>query len=68
MPIGNAVQRGSVIFVYDESGRQIATISAGSGLGDGLKGYTSSRLNVQRGTVIFSYDDRGRQVGTTSAR
>jgi hypothetical protein len=68
MAIGNAVQRGSTVFVYDEHNRQIATMPAGSGPDDGLKGYTSSRVNVRRGSTIFSYDEKGRQVGTTPAR
>ena len=31
MAIGNAVQRGNIVYIYDENGRQTATISAGSG-------------------------------------
>lgn len=68
MAIGNAVQRGSFVYIYDENGRQRGTVSAGSGPNDGLKGYASSRVNVQRGSFIYSYDEQGRQVGTTSAR
>jgi len=68
MSIGNAVQRGSIVYVYDEKGHQIATISAGSRPGDGLKGYTSTTVNVQRGSIIYTYDEKGRQISTTSAR
>ena len=68
MAIGNAVQRGNFVYIYDEKGRQAAAVSAGSGPNDGLKGYTSSRVNVQRGSFIYSYDEKGRQVGATSAR
>jgi hypothetical protein len=66
MAIGNAVQRGTIVFVYDENNRQIFATSVGNGLNDGLKGYTSSRVNIRRGNVMFSYDDKGRQVGATS--
>ena len=49
MTIGNVVQRGSLIYVYDERGRQIATVSAG----DGLQGYTGSMFSVKRGALIY---------------
>jgi hypothetical protein len=68
MAIANAVERGAFVYVYDENNRQIFTQSAGSGPDDGLKGYTSSRVNIRRGAFIYSYDEKGRQVGTTSAR
>lgn len=68
MAIGNAVQRGSLVYIYNEKNQQVATVSAGTGKDDGLKGYTSSRVNVRRGSLIYSYDEHGRQVGTTAAR
>lgn len=67
MAIGNAVQRGSSIYVYNEKGLQICTVPAGSGQNDGLKGYTSSTLNVQRGGTIYTYDEKGMQISTTPA-
>ena len=69
MPIGNAVRRGSVIYVYDDKGRALFTTSAGNpSKGDGLKGYTSGTVNVQRGSTIYTYNEKGRSVSTTSAR
>jgi hypothetical protein len=68
MAIGNAVQRGHFVYVYDEKNRQIFTQSAGNGPDDGLKGYTSSRVNIRRGACIYSYDEKGRNVGTVAAR
>ncbi|MDR2056011.1 MAG: hypothetical protein LBQ10_09130 [Desulfovibrio sp.] len=65
--IGNVVQRGNVIFVYDEKGKQLFTKPAGSGKDDGLKGYTSGTVNIRRGSVIYTYDDKGRQVFTKPA-
>jgi len=65
MAIGNAVQRSSFVYVYDDKGRQIGTISAGSGPRDGLQGYTSSTVNVRRGSYIYTYDERGRQISST---
>lgn len=68
MAIGNAVQRGGFVYIYDEKGRQVASLPAGSGAQDGLKGYTGSSVNVQRGGFIYMYDEKGRQTGTVPAR
>lgn len=68
MPIANVVQRGTIIYVYNEKNHQIFTLPAGSGPNDGLKGYTSGSVNVRRGSIIYTYNDKGRQTGTTSAR
>jgi len=69
MAIGSAVQRGRGVHVYDENGRQLSIISTGSfGPDDGLKGYTSSTVNIRRGAYLYTYDERGRQMGQTSAR
>ncbi len=64
MAIGHAVQRGTLIYVYNQDGRQITSISApGRWPDDGLKGYTSSAIHVQKGTLIYSYDESGHAVG-----
>lgn len=64
MAIGSAVQKGSMVYIYDERGRQLASVSAG----DGLQGYTGSTVSVKRGNMVYTYDERGRQVSMTSAR
>jgi hypothetical protein len=68
MAIGNALHKGSSIFVYDEKGRQLFTISAGSGPHDGLTGYTSNTVNIRRGSSIFTYNEKGHQISVVSAR
>ena len=68
MAIGNAVQRGAWVYVYDERNMQVATIPAGNEPGDGLKGYTGSTVNVQRGAWIYTYDEHGMQTGTVPSR
>lgn len=68
MAIGNAIQKGSFVYIYDERGRQLAMVSAGSGKTDGLAGYTSSTVNVRKGTFIYSYNEKGHQTGMVSAR
>ncbi len=68
MAIGNAVQRGNFVYIYDEKGRQTHTLSGGSGLNDGLHGYTGGSVSIRRGSFIYTYDERGRQISTTPAR
>ena len=68
MAIGSAVQRGSSVYIYDEKGRQLGVVSAGSGRNDGLQGYTGSTVSVRRGNSIYIYDEKGRQKGVTPAR
>ena len=68
MSVGNAVQRGSTVHIYDEKGHQLAAVPAGSGKDDGLKGYTSSTVSVRRGSTIYTYDEKGHQKFTTPAK
>lgn len=51
MPIGNAVQRGRMVYIYDERDHQTGIVAAGSGPHDGLRGYTGSTGSVQRGRM-----------------
>lgn len=68
MAIGNAVQKGSMVYIYDDRGRQLGAVSAGSGAKDGLRGYTSTTVNIQRGSMIYTYNEKGRQLSATPAR
>lgn len=68
MAIGNVVQRSAFIYVYDEKGRQLCTLSAGAGPQDGLKGYTSSTVNIRRAAFIYTYNEKGQQISMTPAR
>ena len=65
MAIGSAVQRGSLVYVYDEKGRRLTSLLAGQVLKDGLQGYTSSTVSVRRGSLIYTYDERGRPLSST---
>ncbi len=67
MAIGNAVQRGHTVYIYDEKNRQVGSVNAGSGPEDGLKGYTNSTVNVRRGSTIYTYDEKGHQIGSVHA-
>jgi len=68
MAIANVVERGAFIYVYDASGTTLCMLQSGSGPNEGLKGYTSSTVNIRRGAFIFTYDEKGRQLTMTSAQ
>jgi uncharacterized protein YheU (UPF0270 family) len=68
MAIGTAVQRGAFVIVYNEKGRQLCTLSAGTGPNDGLYGFTGSSVSIRRGNFVITYNERGQQVSSTSAR
>jgi hypothetical protein len=68
MAIAYAVQRGTLIQVYDERGQTLFTRGVGSGPNNGLKGYTNTTVTIQAGNVIQTIDDRGRTLFVTSTR
>ena len=68
MAIGNAVQRGTVVYIYNEDNKLTGSVPAGNGPNDGLKGYTPSRVNVQRGSLIYSYNENGQLEDSVPAR
>ncbi len=49
MPIGNVIQRGTQLLVYNEKNVQVAIIFLSPG--DKLSGYTGAVVNVQRGRM-----------------
>ena len=65
MTISKAVQHGTLVYIYDEEGRQVTSISApGRWSGDGLKSYTPHCIHIQKGTLLYTYDAKGRQIGS----
>ncbi|ARW12082.1 MULTISPECIES: hypothetical protein [Acetobacter] len=68
MAIGNVVQKGSWVHVYDERGHQLTVLNAGNGKDDGLTGYTGSTVNIRRGAWIYTFNEKGKQISVTSAR
>lgn len=66
MAIGKAVQRGTLIYIYDQNGAAVTSISAPARLpSDGLKAYDAQSVSVQKGTLLYRYDKQGRQTGVT---
>ena len=68
MAIGNVLEKRSFVYVYDERGRQTASILVGSQPEDGLKGYTSTTVNVQKGSYIYTYNEHGSKIASRSVR
>ncbi len=66
MAIATVVQRGSVIYVYDEKGHTIFVKGIGSGPNNGLKGYTNTTVTIQLGSVVQTIDEKGRTLFVTS--
>lgn len=66
MAISKAVQRGTLIYIYDQNGEAVTSISAPGRLPtDGLKAYNEHSISVQKGALLYSYDKQGRQTGIT---
>ena len=65
--IGSAMERGSLIVVYDEKGMSLFSKAKGSGPQDGLLGFTGSTVTVRFGSVIYTYGERGQTVYAKAA-
>jgi hypothetical protein len=59
MAIGSALERGSLIYAYDENGRTLFAKNKGSGPEDGLLGFSGSTVTVRFGSVIYTYGEDG---------
>jgi hypothetical protein len=59
MAIGSAIERGSMIVVFDERGMTLFSKARGSGPKDGLLGFSSSTVTVRFGSIIYTYDQKG---------
>ena len=57
--IGSAIERGSLIQVFDEHGMTLFSKARGSGAKDGLLGFTGSTVTARYGSVIYTYDEHG---------
>lgn len=60
--IGSVVEKGNVITVYGEDGREIQHLYIDSG--DRLQGYTSTTFSVLRnnGKTIYTYGENCREI------
>ncbi len=67
MAIGSAIERGSLIQVFDEHGRTLFSKARGSGPEDGLLGFTGSTVTARYGSVIYTYDEHGMTIYSKAA-
>jgi len=65
--IGSALERGSLIYVFDEDGRTLFAKARGSGPRDGLLGFTGSTVTVRFGSIIHTYDEDGQTIYAKAA-
>jgi len=65
--IGSALERGSLIVVYDEKGMSLFSKSKGSGPQDGLLGFTGSTVTVRHGSVVYTFDVKGMTIYAKAA-
>jgi len=61
MAIANVVDRGTMLWVYDERGNLLGQVPKW----DGLQGFTPTTVSVRRGTMIYTCDERGSVLGQT---
>jgi hypothetical protein len=59
MAIGSAIERGSMIVVFDQHGNTLFSKARGSGPKDGLLGFSGSTVTARYGSVIYTYDEKG---------
>lgn len=60
MAIAVAVQKGNMVYVYDEKNH---TLWSKSGE---LYGYTSSVVTIKKGNMLYMYDEKNRSCGSRS--
>lgn len=66
MAISKAIQKGTLIYIYDETGRQQTSISAvGCDPDDGLQGYMPDAVYVRKGRLMYAYNEKGHLVSRT---
>lgn len=65
MAIGSAIERGRMVYVYDEKGRQLC--SKALGCDGGLMGYTGTSFSIRKGRMIYVYDEKGHQLSSKIA-
>jgi hypothetical protein len=65
--IGSALERGSLICVYDQNGMTLFSKARGSGPNDGLLGFSGSTVTARFGSIIYAYDEKGMTLYAKSA-
>ena len=65
MSIGYAKQKGTLVYIYDNSNKQITSVSVpGRYADDGLKGYDQKAVYVKQGNLLHVYDEVGHRMAS----
>jgi hypothetical protein len=69
MVIGKAEESDWWVYIYDDKGSETGSVPMGSYglLSDGLKGYTSTTVNLQVGLLTYAYNEKGILISSTPA-
>jgi hypothetical protein len=67
MAIGSAIERGSLIQVFNEHGRTLFSKARGSGPKDGLLGFTTSTVTARYGSIVYTCDEHGMTIYSKAA-
>jgi hypothetical protein len=65
--IGSAIERGSLIYVFDTDGNTLFVKNRGNGPRDGLLGFTGSSMTARYGSTIYTYDESGMTIYAKAA-
>lgn len=57
--IATAIEKGGMVYAYNEKGMQTLVIPTGSGR---MIGFTQSTISIQKGGQIYVFDNTGRIV------
>ena len=67
MAIGSAIERGSLICVYDQHGITLFSKAKGSGAKDGLLEFTGSTVTCASARSVHTYDEHGMTIYSKAA-
>ena len=67
MAISSAIERGALIYAYDERGTTLFAKNKGNGPNDGLIGFTGSTMTARYGSVITTFDEHGMTIYSKAA-
>ena len=67
MAIGNVMEKGNLIYAYDEKNKQLFAKPFNSKNGAKLMGYTNSTVNIKKGNLVYTYDEKGKQISARPA-
>lgn len=62
MSIANTEIRGSMLYIFDEKGRQTGSILLQPG--NTVVGVTAVSVSIKKDSMVYTYDEKGHQTGS----